>query len=85
MASHESPQASQDAPHILAGRTWRMMREAHGMDRKTLALMVGVTPHYLGGVERGQRRAGPSLENRLKILFASLPGGEHLLPPRRSS
>jgi transcriptional regulator with XRE-family HTH domain len=61
------------SPQVLAGRTYRMLREAHGVSLRSLAAMVDVSPSHLSRVEQGERAAGPSLDRRIVEAIASLP------------
>ena len=61
------------SPQVLAGRTFRMMREYHGLTLQEVADRVGIDKSHLSRVETGQRPVGPDLEDRLCTLFAELP------------
>lgn len=63
----------QDASPAAAGRTLRMMREAHGVGVRDLAAMVGISPSHLSRVETGERAATPDLMNRICDAIADLP------------
>jgi len=60
-------------PQSLAGRTLRMMREAHGVKLRELAELVGISPSHLSRVESGERAAGPDLTDRICSVIADLP------------
>jgi len=61
------------SPQVLAGRTFRMMREAHRVTGRELAGIVGISPSHLSRVENGERAAGPELTERLCEVIANLP------------
>ena len=63
-------------PQALAGRTLRMMREAHNVKLTALAEMVGISPSHLSRVESGERAAGPDLTDRICSVIAELPAPE---------
>jgi len=74
MAAANSPQTFPYlTPQILAGRTLRMMREAHGVKLRELAEMVGISPSHLSRVESGERAAGVDLTDRICLAIANLP------------
>lgn len=74
MPTATSPQdAPQPTPQELAGRTLKMMREAHHVGLRELAALVGVSPSHLSRVERGERSAGDSLTARICDAIATLP------------
>lgn len=62
------------SPQILAGRTFRMMREVHGLTQGDLAQMVGISKSHLSRVESGERPAGADLTDRICTAIAQLPG-----------
>lgn len=63
----------QVTPQVLAGRTLRMMREAHRVGLREMAAKVGVSPSHLSRVESGERAAGADLTHRLCSVIAELP------------
>lgn len=67
---HESPQTPAT---VLVGRTFRMMREAHGISLRDLAVRVGVSASHLSRVESGERAAGPELYERVVETLTTLP------------
>jgi DNA-binding XRE family transcriptional regulator len=77
MAAANSPQTFPYlTPQILAGRTLRMMREAHGVKLRELADLVGISPSHLSRVESGERAAGVDLTDRICEVIANLPAPE---------
>lgn len=72
MNTPTSPQNTPTATE-LAGRTLRMMREAHGVTLRTMAARVGVSPSHLSRIESGERAAGAELTVRLCEEIAALP------------
>lgn len=60
------------APQVLAGRTLKMMREAHNVGLRELAGMVGISPSHLSRVESGERAAGADLTARICDVIAEL-------------
>ena len=62
----------QESPQVLAGRTLRMMREAHGVSLRKMAARVGVSPSHLSRVESGERAAGADLTDRICTVVAEL-------------
>jgi transcriptional regulator with XRE-family HTH domain len=50
----------ENQPHVLFGRKVRAVREAAQISREQAAEKSGITPNYLGEVERGEK--WPSLE-----------------------
>jgi transcriptional regulator with XRE-family HTH domain len=74
MSTAKPPQSYLNVtPQVLAGRTLRMMREAHGVKLRELASMVGISPSHLSRVESGERAAGPDLTDRICDVIATLP------------
>jgi transcriptional regulator with XRE-family HTH domain len=74
MAHRNSSQdAPQVPPQVLFGRTIRMMRQAHGVGLREMAVLVGVSPSHLSRVESGERAAGADLKDRLFDALATLP------------
>lgn len=69
----------QDAPQILhrtqvlAGRTFKMMREAHGLTQAEFADLIGVSAGHLSRVEKGEREASVPLQDRIADVLADLP------------
>jgi len=61
------------SPQVLAGRTFRMMREAHRVTGQELAGIVGISPSHLSRVETGTRKASAELSERLCDVIANLP------------
>ena len=59
-------------PAELAGRTLRMMRNAHGATVGELAGLAGCSPQHLSQVELGRRNASPALTQRLADALARL-------------
>jgi transcriptional regulator with XRE-family HTH domain len=57
----------------LAGKTLRMMREAHQVGLRELAGLVGISPSHLSRVESGERAASPDLMDRICTAVAELP------------
>jgi transcriptional regulator with XRE-family HTH domain len=73
MPTANPPQrAPQDRAQVLTGKTYRMMRKAHGLRLVELAGMVGVTPSHLSRVESGERPASPALQDRIVSALADL-------------
>ena len=64
---------SQPSPSVLAGRTVRMMRKAHGVTLRDMAALVGLSPGHLSRIESGERVAAPDLLNRICDAIATLP------------
>lgn len=58
---------------VRAGRTLRMMREAHGVSLRFIAAAVDVTPGHLSRVESGERPASDELTQRICDVIAMLP------------
>lgn len=50
--------AETPTPAELAGRTFRMMREAHGLPLREVAAAVACSPSTLSRIELGRREAG---------------------------
>jgi transcriptional regulator with XRE-family HTH domain len=50
-----------------------MMRQAHGVGLREMAVLVGVSPSHLSRVESGERAAGADLKDRLFDALATLP------------
>lgn len=73
MPTAVSPQPS---PQELAGRTLRMMREAHDVGLRELAGMVGITAGHLSRIESGERRATADVMQRICDTIAELPPSE---------
>lgn len=74
MTTATTPQERpQPSPQVLAGRTLRMMREAHGVSLRDLASRVDISPSHLSRVESGERAAGPDLTDRICAVIAELP------------
>jgi transcriptional regulator with XRE-family HTH domain len=74
MHTATSPQEGASvAPQVLAGRTLRMMREAHHTSLRDLAARAGVSPSHLSRVESGERPATADLTARLCAVIADLP------------
>lgn len=74
MNTATSPQDSVTvAPQVLAGRTLRMMREAHHASLRDVAAAAGVSPSHLSRVESGERPATADLTARLCAVIAELP------------
>lgn len=72
-----SPQNGREVPPlVLAGRTLRMMREAHDVGLRELAGLVGISPSHLSRVESGERGAGAELTDRICRVIAELPAPE---------
>lgn len=61
------------SPQVLAGRTLRMMREAHHIGLRELASLVGISPSHLSRIEGGERAAGGELTDRICAVIANLP------------
>lgn len=61
------------SPEALAGKTLRMMREAHGIGLRELAGLVGISPSHLSRVESGERAASAELMDRICTAVAELP------------
>ncbi len=77
MATAKTPQdLPRVAPQTLAGRTLRMMREAHNVGLRELANLVDISPSHLSRVESGQRAAGVELTERICDAIAQLPAPE---------
>lgn len=77
MTPATSPQpVPQITPQVLAGRTLRMMREAHRVGLRELAGLVGISPSHLSRVESGERGAGADLTDRICSVIAELPPAE---------
>jgi transcriptional regulator with XRE-family HTH domain len=74
MTSAKPPQnLPQITPQVLAGRTMRMMRQAHRVGLREMAGLVGISPSHLSRVEKGERAAGPELTDRICQVIAELP------------
>lgn len=76
MAPATSPQDAPTPARILAGRTFRMMREAHHIGLRELAALVDISPSHLSRIESGERAAGPELHERINAAIAALPAPE---------
>lgn len=77
MAPAEPPQnVPQVSPQKLAGRTLRMMREAHEVGLREMAEKVSISPSHLSRVESGERAAGAELTERICDVIAQLPTPE---------
>jgi len=77
MQTARAPQDRREvAPAVLAGRTLRMMREAHNVGLREMARLVGISPSHLSRVESGERSAGEDLTNRICDVIAELPAPE---------
>lgn len=61
------------APQVLAGRTLKMMREAHGATLRDVAAPAGVSVSHLSRVESGERPATADLTARICDVIANLP------------
>lgn len=61
------------APQVLAGRTLRMMREAHHASLRAVAAAAGVSPSHLSRIESGERPATADVTARLCAAIAELP------------
>lgn len=55
------------------GRTFKMMRESHGVGLRELAVMVGVSPSHLSRIESGERSPSAGLYERIVDAIADLP------------
>ncbi len=66
-------QAATTPQGTSAGRTLRMMREAHGVSLRALAEAADVSPGHLSRVESGERIATEALVLRLCDVIAGLP------------
>lgn len=69
----ERPQLS---PLVLAGRTMRMMREAHHITLRDMAGRVGISASHLSRIESGERAAGEELTDRICQVIADMPAPE---------
>jgi transcriptional regulator with XRE-family HTH domain len=58
---------------VLAGRTFKMMREAHGLTQAEFAGLIGVSAGHLSRVEKGTREASVPLQDRIADALADLP------------
>lgn len=77
MPTAKSPQETpQVSPLVLAGRTMRMMREAHHIGLREMAGLVGISPSHLSRIESGQRAAGDDLTKRITDIIGELPAPE---------
>lgn len=77
MPAAKSPQLTpQPSPAVLAGRTLRMMRKAHGVNLRDMAERVGISASHLSRVESGERPASPGLTDRICDEIAKLPAPE---------
>lgn len=69
-----SPQLTpQLTPAVLAGRTLRMMRQAHRVNLRKMAERVGISASHLSRVESGERPATAELTARICDEIAKLP------------
>lgn len=57
-------------PATFALSQLRELREARQMDLEQLARSVGISPHYLGMIERGERQPDGAIQRALERLFA---------------
>lgn len=75
MTTANSPQDDREvsSPRVLAGRTLRMMRDAHGASLRDVASRAGISPSHLSRVESGERPMTAELTQRLCDVIAELP------------
>jgi transcriptional regulator with XRE-family HTH domain len=67
------PQHTPSPPRILVGRTFKMMRSAHGVGLRELAALVDISPSHLSRIESGERAPSAELYQRIVDAIAELP------------
>jgi transcriptional regulator with XRE-family HTH domain len=58
-------------PGQLAGRTLRMMREAHGLSVREVARNTSTSASHLSRIERGQACGSDDLQDRLCDFYGT--------------